>query len=86
MNMENVYGWLGVVLIHGATIPTLYSRLLDGGDSLPLPHVSLVLMVWAGLICYFVRECIGRRDTVYLVSNGIGFVFNSLLLTLIVFN
>jgi hypothetical protein len=80
--MDRLTGWLGLVLIHGATLPTLWDRLQ--GNDVSMPELSLVLMVWAGLICYFARAVI-QRDVIYMVSNGIGFVFNSLLLTLIVF-
>jgi len=80
--MDRLTGWLGLILIHGATLPTLWDRL--NGNAVSMPELSLVLMVWSGLICYFARAVI-QRDVIYMVSNGIGFVFNSLLLTLIVF-
>lgn len=80
--MDRLTGWLGLVLIHGATLPTLWERL--NGNVVSMPELSLVLMVWAGLICYFVRAVL-QRDTIYMISNGIGFVCNSLLLSLIVF-
>lgn len=83
MSIDRFSGWLGLVLIHGATLPTLYNRLQ--GTDVNLPELSLVLMVWTGLICYFVRAVV-QRDKIYMLSNGIGFVFNSLLLTLIVWS
>ena len=82
MNLEKLCGWAGLVLIHGATIPTLIGR-LNGSDT-SLPELSLVTMVWLGLCFYFARAII-QRDTIYTISNGIGFVFNSLLLIMIVF-
>ena len=81
--MDRITGWLGLVLIHGATLPTLVGR-LNGNDT-SLPELTLVLMVWSGLICYAIRAWL-QRDVIYMVSNGIGFVCNSLLLALIVWS
>jgi hypothetical protein len=75
-------GWLGMVAIHGATVPTMLAQL--NGDAVRLPEFSLVFLVWFGLALFLVRA-IGRRDFLYIVSNGVGFALNSLLLSMIVF-
>ena len=75
-------GWIGMCLIHGATIPVTLSNIL--GWSSQLPPLSMVLLVWAGL-ALFLWRAIARNDTLYIVSNAVGFVLNSVLLALIVF-
>lgn len=75
-------GWIGMLLIHGATIPVTVSNIM--GWSSQLPPLSMVLLVWAGL-ALFLWRAIARNDTLYIVSNAVGFVLNSVLLALIVF-
>jgi hypothetical protein len=69
-------------LIHGATIPVTVSNIL--GLSSQLPPLSMVLLVWAGL-ALFLWRAIERKDMLYIVSNAVGFILNSVLLALIVF-
>ena len=75
-------GWIGMCLIHGATIPVTVSNILGLSDK--LPPLSMVLLVWAGL-ALFLWRAIDRNDFLYIVSNAVGFVLNSVLLALIVF-
>ena len=74
-------GWLGLIMIHAATLPTTYAVIK--GESANLPPLSMVLMVWGGLLLFFIRSTI-VRDRLYLFSNGIGFFFQSVLLAMIV--
>jgi len=80
--LAEIGGWIGMVLIHGATIPTSLSVIM--GWSSDLPPLDMVLMIWAGLALFFLRA-IARVDWLYLVSNAIGFILNSILLAIIVF-
>jgi len=75
-------GWVGMLLIHGATVPTSLSVILGYSDK--LPPLNMVLLVWGGLMLFLVRA-VARRDILYIVSNAIGFFLNSVLLALIVF-
>jgi uncharacterized protein with PQ loop repeat len=75
-------GWIGMLLIHGATLPTTLSVIL--GYSTTLPPASMVLLVWTGLFLFLIRA-VAQNDKLYIVSNAIGFFFNSVLLALIVF-
>lgn len=75
-------GWGGMILVQSATLPTLLSNLLGYSDK--LPPLSMVLLVWAGLALYFVRAY-AQRDVLYMVSNGVGFVLNTILLAMIVY-
>jgi hypothetical protein len=75
-------GWAGMLLIHGATIPTTVGNILGYSNS--LPPLSMVLLVWAGL-ALFLWRAIANRDFLYTVSNAVGFVLNSVLLAIIVY-
>ena len=76
-----ICGWLGAGLIHFATIPTTLGVIL--GNNPRLPEISLVILVWSGLMLYLVRA-IARKDWLYIISNAIGFFLNSILLIIIV--
>ena len=82
VELSEACGWIGMVLIHAATLPTSLGVILGYNDR--LPPVSMVLMVWAGLFLFLIRA-IGRNDRLYIISNAVGFFFNSVLLALIVF-
>lgn len=82
MPPAEVGGWVGMCLIHGATVPVTVSNILGWSDK--LPPLSMVLLVWAGL-ALFLWRAIDRRDVLYIVSNAVGFFLNSILLALIVF-
>jgi hypothetical protein len=82
MSNAEIGGWVGMCLIHGATIPVTVANILGWSDR--LPPLSMVLLVWAGL-ALFLWRAIDRNDKLYIVSNSIGFVLNSILLALIVF-
>ena len=43
--MSEIGGWIGMILIHGATVPTTMSVIL--GYSSELPPLSMVLLVWS---------------------------------------
>jgi hypothetical protein len=80
--LANLSGWVGMILIHGATLPTTLSVIL--GYSTVLPPLSMVLLIWSGLFLFLV-SAIANKNMLYIVSNSIGFVFQSVLLSLIVF-
>lgn len=84
MSMKNklaeIGGWIGMVLIHGATIPTSLAVIMGWSDH--LPPLDMILMVWVGLLLFFFRA-LARFDWLYLVSNAIGFTLNTIILALI---
>jgi len=84
MSMKNklaeIGGWIGMVLIHGATIPTSLAVIMGWSDH--LPPLDMILMVWVGLMLFFFRA-LARFDWLYLVSNAIGFTLNTIILALI---
>ena len=82
LNFSEACGWIGMLLIHSATLPVTIGIIL--GYNSNLPPVSMVLLVWSGLFLFLVRA-IGNNDKLYIISNAVGFFFNSILLALIVF-
>lgn len=82
LDFGEISGWIGLVLVHSATLPTTLGVIL--GYSEKLPPMSMVLLVWTGLFLFLVRA-IKQNDVLYIVSNAVGFFFNTLLLALIVF-
>jgi hypothetical protein len=83
LNFSEICGWIGMVLIHSATLPVTLKVIL--GYSSILPPLSMVLLVWSGLFLFLIRA-IGNNDKLYIISNALGFFFNSVLLAIIVFN
>lgn len=75
-------GYVGMVLIHGATLPPTLKVIL--GYATALPPIEMVLLVWSGLFLFLIRA-VAQSDKLYILSNAIGFFFNSVLLALIVF-
>lgn len=82
MRPAEMGGWIGMLLIHSATIPVTVSNILGWSDQ--LPPLSMILLVWSGL-ALFLWRAVDRNDILYIVSNAVGFVLNSVLLALIVF-
>jgi|TARA_R110001583_G_scaffold193483_1_gene362071 hypothetical protein len=76
-----ICGWIGAVLIHSATVPTSLAVIFGANPN--LPELSLVLLVWSGLILFLIRA-ISQKDMLYIVSNLVGFILNSILLLIIV--
>lgn len=75
-------GWLAVVLIHSATIPTLLAVLTGLSDR--MPTVDLVLLTWAGLTALFAQACV-QRNFLQIVTIAGGFILQSSLMALIFF-
>lgn len=81
--LNNQLGWIGVVLLQGATLPPMLQRLFGNADA-AMPPLLMTLMIWTGLGFYLARA-IRQRDAVYIFSNSVGMFLNSVLLAMIVF-
>lgn len=75
-------GWITIVLLHFASIPTLISVLMAQSDK--LPPVDLMVFVWAGLITLFFKSLI-ERNTLYIATICMGFAAQTFLMGLILF-
>ena len=75
-------GWISIVLLHFAAVPTLMSVLLAQNDK--LPPVDLMLFVWAALITLFFKSLI-ERNFLYVATNCVGFCAQTVIMSLILF-
>ena len=75
-------GWVAVILIHLATIPTLVAILT--GLTEKLPPVDMVALIWLGLFTFFVRSVIAK-DLLNIITIGFGFFVQAMLMALIIF-
>lgn len=75
-------GWMAAIALHAATIPTLLALLTGLTDT--TPSVDIVLFMWLGLVLLFGRAVI-LRDLLNIVTIGMGFVVQAVLMALILF-
>jgi hypothetical protein len=75
-------GWLAVILIHCATIPTLLALLTGLSDS--VPNLDIVLFMWAGLVLLFFRAVV-LRDLLNIITIGLGFITQATIMAMILF-
>jgi hypothetical protein len=71
MKFEDKIGFLGLVIVQGALLPSHFSG--------TFPHWSLPLGVCCGLLCYQYRAWV-QRDMVYTIGNITGLSLNGLML------
>lgn len=75
-------GWIAIIVLHSATIPSLLAVMSGLSDK--LPPVDLVLMVWTGLVLLFIKAAV-QKDILNLVTIGLGFVAQASMVALIFF-
>jgi len=75
-------GWIAVLVLHASTIPSLMAVMAGLTDR--LPGVDLVLLVWAGLTLLFIKAAV-QKDTLNLVTIGVGFIIQAVMMALIFF-
>jgi hypothetical protein len=75
-------GWLAVIVLHAATIPSLLAVMSGLTDR--LPGVDLVLLVWTGLTLLFIKAAV-QKDMLNLITIGIGFILQAVMMALIFF-
>jgi hypothetical protein len=79
---SETFGWLAVVVLQAATIPSLLAVMSGLTDR--LPGVDLVLLVWTGLALLFVKAAV-QKDMLNVVTIGFGFMIQAVLMALIFF-
>ena len=75
-------GWLAVIVLHASTVPSMLAVMSGLTDR--LPGVDLVLLIWAGLTLLFVKAAV-QRDMLNLITIGIGFILQAVMMALIFF-
>jgi len=78
----NTLGWITIVLLHLASIPTLMAVLVGQSDK--LPPVDLMIFVWSALTTLFFKSLI-ERNFAYLATICLGFTAQTLIMGLILF-
>ena len=74
--------WVGILLIHAATIPTMIALMAGLTDK--TPPVELVLFIWGGLALFFVKAAI-VKDMLNVITIGFGFIVHAVILSLVLF-
>ena len=75
-------GWLAAIVIHAATIPTLLALMTGLSDR--VPSLEVVAFLWAGLVMLFLRAIV-LKDTLNIITIGVGFIVQAGLMALILF-
>jgi len=75
-------GWLAILFLHGATVPSMLALMTGLTDS--VPPVDVILMIWIALMLLFVKASI-HKDMLNMVTIGLGFVLQAVLMMLIFF-
>lgn len=75
-------GWIAVLILHAATIPSLIAIMSGLTDK--MPPVDLVLMVWAALTLFFVKAAV-QKDMLNIITIAFGFIIQATLMALIFF-
>lgn len=78
----DTFAWISVVMMIGATVPGFLAVMAHATDR--MPPLDIILMVWSGLLLYFVRSAI-MKDMLMIVTIGIGFAIQAIMLGLIFF-
>ena len=79
---QDIFGYIGLILIHSSTFPTIISAIV-GNDS-NLPPLSMILLIFFGLSFYMI-DAIKKGLIVYIISNMIGIFSQLALLSILVF-
>jgi hypothetical protein len=73
-------GWVAVIILHCATLPTWLAQMQGLTDK--LPGVDIILMVWAGLVLLFIKAIL-NRDMLNIITIGVGFAVQASMMALI---
>jgi hypothetical protein len=75
-------GWLAAIVLHCATIPSLLALMTGLSDR--VPSLDVVAFLWAGLVMLFLRAIV-LKDTLNIITIGVGFIVQAGLMALILF-
>lgn len=74
--------WISILIFNAATIPTFIAVMSKHTEK--MPPLDIVLMIWIGLLLYFIRSVV-LKDMLMVVTLGIGFAVQAILLGMIFF-
>lgn len=79
----DTFAWLSMVVLNCATIPSFLA--VKSGLSDKMPPLDLVILLWVGLLLYFIRSAI-LKDMIMVVTLGVGCALQSISLGIIFFS
>lgn len=74
--------WLTIVVLHCTTVPSLLALMAGMTDK--APGIDVVLFVWGSLVLMFARSML-LKNTINIATNGIGFIFQAVMMALVLF-
>jgi hypothetical protein len=74
--------WVGIIALHGATIPTMLGLMMGLTDN--TPPIDVVLILWGALTMFFIKAVI-KKDILNIITIGLGFIGQAVLMALIFF-
>jgi len=74
--------WLGIVILHLATVPSFLA--IMSGLSEKMPPLDIILLLWMALLIFFLRSAI-LKDMLMVVTIGVGFAIQAIMLGIIFF-
>ena len=75
-------GWLAIIVINCATIPTLLALMTGLSDR--TPSLDMVMFLWTALFLLFGRAIV-LRDTLNIITISVGFMIQATLMAMILF-
>ena len=69
-------------MLHCATLPSLLAIMAGLTDK--LPGIDVILFIWAGLVLLFARAIL-LKDQLNIITIGIGFIAQSVLMAFILY-
>lgn len=78
----DTFAWLSMIVLNCATIPSFLA--VKSGLADKMPPLDLVVILWTGLLLYFIRSVI-LKDMLIVITLGIGFAFQAIFLGFIFF-
>lgn len=75
-------GWITILLLHFAAVPTLLAVLVGTTDK--MPSVDIVLFIWSALITLFFKAMI-EKNFLYVATVCVGFAAQTIIMSLILF-
>jgi hypothetical protein len=74
--------WIGILALLGATVPSLLGLMTGLTDS--TPPIDVVLILWGALAMFFIKAAL-QKDFLNLVTIGLGFMTQAVMIALIFF-
>jgi len=74
--------WVGILALLGATVPSLLGLMAGLTDN--TPPIDIVLILWGALAMFFIKAAL-QKDFLNLVTIGLGFMAQAVMIALIFF-